>query len=106
MSKVRSSFVDESIRLLVDHFGIERVRNSVMRLAGAQDSRSLARPGAVRKSAPRGPSIGDVIESVRGGDPEKYALLTEFQGQLARREVLPESQDIRQFAKIFCRAFT
>jgi hypothetical protein len=41
-----------------------------------------------------------MLEQLRQGDEEKYRLLAGFYTQLKERTVLPESQDIRQFAQI------
>jgi hypothetical protein len=49
---------------------------------------------------PTRPTVADALELIRGSDPEKHRLLSEFLGHLKDRKILPESQDIRYFAHL------
>ena len=44
--------------------------------------------------------VANALELIRGSDPEKHRLLSEFLGHLKDRKILPESQDIRHFAQL------
>lgn len=91
----------EAVELLVKHFGIDRVQAA---LAKSKDSFSKATllqlPPIPKKSNHKlGPNITDTIERFRQTDEEKFYLLKTFYMNLKDATVLPESQDIRQFAQ-------
>ncbi|MGO9201431.1 MAG: hypothetical protein ACLQM8_12985 [Limisphaerales bacterium] len=96
------SFVEEEVGLLVHHFGIDRVQAALAKSLGARIKRS--QPDGRCQSAGTGhranPSIPSVLEQLRLTDGDRYRLLTDFYTQLRDRKLLPESQDIRQFAQI------
>jgi hypothetical protein len=99
----RNSLLTEQISVLVRHFGIERVRKAVAKVPH-EDGEELPRParknGARSQGRIRPNGISNAIESIRETHPEKHRLLSEFITRLKGRQVLPESQDIRQFAQI------
>ncbi len=72
---------------------------------GCRETAGLQR----RSPARRRPALGQfcsveiqasVLEQLRLTDGDRYRLLTDFYTQLRDRKLLPESQDIRQFAQI------
>jgi hypothetical protein len=94
--------LEQEIALLVQHFGVARVRAALRRVSNGSDE-EVQKPS--RRSTPRDrasnhPSIVNGLELLRQGDPEKHRLLSEFLKQLKERKILPESQDIRHFAQI------
>jgi len=95
-------FLEEEVRLLVQYFGVDRVRTALSKVSnGAVDAleRQSRRQPAVpdRQAIPRVPSM---LEQLRQIDEEKHRLLADFYAQLKDKMVLPESQDIRQFAQV------
>jgi hypothetical protein len=97
----RSLLLEEEIELLVRHFGLQRVRSAVKKLSTNGEEVHDAPPR--RTLGPRRlsqPTVPEVLELIRGSDPEKHRLLSDFLARLREREVLPESQDIRQFAQL------
>lgn len=88
--------------LLVKHFGLKRVRNAVARipLEGNEETPVSGPKGASRSRRSNGTDSLGALDAIRGIEPEKRFLLTEFLRRLRGRKVLPETQDIRQFAQI------
>ena len=102
MSHPSNSLLDEQIGLLVRHFGVRRVRAALAKFSIEGNKEA---PAAIRKSASVYPkpnkTVGiGTLELIREIDPEKHRLLSEFLVRLNNRMVLPESQDIRQFAQL------
>jgi hypothetical protein len=98
----KSSFLEEAIGLLVQHFGIKRVRAALPEVAigGDEETQKPPRRSVSCAQKPPRPPVANALESIRGSDPEKHRLLSEFLGHLKNREILPESQDIRLFAQL------
>jgi len=98
----KSSFLDEAIGLLVQHFGIRRVRAALAKVAIGDDDEVQKSPRRYvsRDQKSARPRIANALELIRGSDPEKHRLLSEFLGHLKDRKILPESQDIRHFAQL------
>jgi hypothetical protein len=95
------SLLEEVVGLLVQHFGIDPVRaalTKVTNLAVGTSQRPARRP-PTKPGHQAKPSITSTLEELRGRDAEKYRLLTNFYAQMKERKVLPESEDIRQFAQ-------
>jgi hypothetical protein len=98
----QSSFLEDAIRLLVQHFGASEVQAALARAktGRAEESQKRSRDSVHRAQQPKRPSIAKALELIRGNDPEKHRLLSEFFTQLKDRTILPESQDIRHFAQL------
>lgn len=101
MSYSQKSFLLDQIGTLVRHFGLRRVRAAVAKFSVEGGGEATATP---RQLVPNGqrstrPTVSSVLESIRGSDPEKHSLLSEFLSRLKDRRVLPESEDIRLFAQ-------
>ncbi len=100
--KSGQSLVDDAIGLLVKHFGAEQVRASLAKASASpvRSSGGQPRSGSNRRDLHANTTVTSMLEQLRQGDEEKYRLLAGFYTQLKERTVLPESQDIRQFAQI------
>ena len=98
----KSSFLEEEIGLLVQHFGIKSVRAALARVAigGDEELRKPLRRSVNRDQKPSRLPIANALELIRGSDPERHRLLSEFLDHLKDRKVLPDSQDIRHFAQL------
>lgn len=98
----KSALLSAHVALLVEHFGIERVRAELDRVRAQEDEGFEPSGGKVadRRRMPGRASVTKVIESIRGVQPEKYRLLSDFLARLVDRRVLAESQDIRHFAQL------
>lgn len=100
--KSMSSFLEEAVWLLVQYFGVDRVRAALVKVSNGTVEASDGRPRR-RSSNPdhqANPSVIATLEQLRQKDEEKHRLLTDFYTHLKDRKVLPESQDIRHFAQI------
>lgn len=99
--KSPSSFLQEELELLVQHFGAERVRNALSKVTSelfqASPAKSRAHVGTARSKAAQ--SITSQLEECRRKDPSKYDVLRDFYTALKDRRLLPEAQDIRHFAQ-------
>jgi hypothetical protein len=98
--KATSSFLEEALGLLVKHFGADRVMAALPQ--GPENLRKIAEPKAQGLSKPNrkaNPTITVTLEKLRLTNEEKYNLLNTFYLNLKGSTVLPESQDIRQFAQ-------
>ncbi len=100
--KSTSSLLDQTVDLLVQHFGVQRVRtaldkvsNGVGESSQGQAHRPIRRPGHLVH-----PSVTATLEDLRQRDQEKHGLLADFYTRLKDKQVLPESQDIRHFAQL------
>lgn len=94
----KSSLLDDTLRLLVRHFGSKEVRSTLDRVSHGQigleaNTRAKAPAAGVRPA-----TIVQTLESLRNTDAAKYRVLNNFYERLKAREVLPEAEDIRQFA--------
>lgn len=95
-----SLLLEDEIELLVRHFGIQRVRAAIAK-AYAESGQSEKEPvKASNRKQPAHPTIDATLESIKSAQPEKYQLLKEFLARLRRRDILPESEDIRLFAQV------
>lgn len=98
-----SSLLGDAIDLLVQHFGVERVRAALDRVSnGAGEASEVhdRRPFRKPNHQPNPPSVTSTLEQLREKDEEKYRLLSDFYTHLKDRRVLPESHDIRHFAQL------
>jgi hypothetical protein len=103
MSRKRTAnFLQKAVDLLVEYFGIERVRAALGNASGNPEQRPKEKPQShARKSGqPAVPTVPNLLEQVRQTDEVRYRLLDGFYRDLKDGKVLPESQDIRQFAHI------
>lgn len=98
----KSSFLEETVTLLAQHFGVERVRTALARvpIKNNEGQQKPTHQSVSRNQKPNRPTIVKALESIRQGDPEKHRLLAEFHSDLKDRKVLPESQDVRHFAQL------
>jgi len=98
----KSSFLEEAIALLVQHFGVKRVRAALAKvpIGGDEEAQKPARKTLSRAQKPIRPTVANALELIRESDSEKHRLLSEFLRHLDDRKVLPESEDIRHFAQL------
>jgi hypothetical protein len=100
--KSRSSFLEEEIRLLVQFFGIEKVRLAVTKvsngMAGRPERLSHVQAGEAERKA--NPSIAVALDQLKQVNEESYRILADFYNRAKDKKVLSESQDIRQFAHL------
>jgi hypothetical protein len=101
-SKLKRAFLDEAVDLLVRHFGHSKVSAALAR-ANKGEGEAPAIPLPLTEAparTPHVPSITEMLEQLRLRDAEKHRILAGFYTQLRDKSVLPESQDISQFAQI------
>lgn len=96
----KSSYLDSTITLLVQHFGREKVKKSLLKAIKSVDEISANNPNlpAIKTSQRSSSNITSALELLRQKDEETYRLLNDFYSAIKEQRVLPESQDIRQFA--------
>ncbi len=101
ISKKPSSFLDEMILLLAREFGVERVRRALDRIPMDSGQATGGRQSPSTKPRPiASPSILETLEELGKTDEGKHRLLVDFYKDLKGQKLLPESQDIRQFAQV------
>lgn len=95
-------FLEESVSLLVRHFGPDKVQAALESAVqkGHGDKRKPSRGGTSGNSKPSKPPILTALHDLKEKDQEKHIILTKFFENLKSRSVLPDSQDIRQFAQV------
>ena len=98
--KSKKPFVDEAVGLLVQHFGVDRVRIALAKVSDDAVKPPDSQPSQRSSSHQANSSVTTALEQIRHKDDEKFHLLTDFYVRLKSRIVLPESQDIRHFAHI------
>ncbi|HLN32630.1 MAG TPA: hypothetical protein VK395_33180 [Gemmataceae bacterium] len=100
--KSTSSFLEEAVGLLVQYFGVDRVRAALAKVRNGtvEGSDGQPRRPSSKPHHQANPSVPATLEELRQKDEEKHRLLTDFYTQLKDRRVLPEPQDIRHFAQI------
>jgi hypothetical protein len=101
-NKTPLSFLEEEIKLLVQYFGIDRVRISFSKVLNDVvdlPERQYRRQNIELERQVR-PNITIMLKRVLREDKEKHRLLADFYDQMKTKKVLPESQDIRHFAQI------
>jgi hypothetical protein len=98
----RESIVDEAVALLVKHYGVDEVRAALARADNGEHGTGDRphRGSSTKRSSPPGASISGRLADLRKTDEKRHSLLAAFYAQLKGRSVLPESQDIRQFAQV------
>ncbi len=98
----KSSFLDNEVCLLAQHFGVEKVQAALGRVLAnrVEKAQKPCRKAVRRHQQPARPNIAVALESIRVTDPEKHRLLSLFLDDLRHRRVLRESQDIRYFAQL------
>jgi hypothetical protein len=97
----RSSVLEDTVALLVRHFGAARVRHTLEKLPAERqrNPRTPPRNGGYGDRKEAVTNIIVAIESIGRDDPKKHRLLSDFYNDLKDRRLLPESQDIRQFSQ-------
>lgn len=103
MSKPAQSIeLDQDVRLLVKHYGLERVRASIARIAkdcrsgsGVEHNRTVVASRNGTKA-----TIVDDLENLKGKDAEKYRILCLFYADLKAGKILSASQDVRFFSQM------
>jgi hypothetical protein len=102
IKKTRLSFLEDEVRLLVQYFGVDKVRTALSKVSEgsveAPEHQSGRQPADAEFQAK--PTIAIVLDQLRKNDEEKHRILTNFYTQLKEKKVLPESQDIRYFAQV------
>ncbi len=100
--KSRSSFLEEGVRLLVEYFGVDKVRAALAKVSngGLATSERQGDRRSTESSRQPTPSMTSMLEQLRLNDEQKHHLLADFYAHLKDRKVLPESQDIRHFAQL------
>ena len=97
----KTAFLEEAIGLLVQHFGEDKVRAVLAKTSGVDEKpQKSGRRSVSRDRKPARPSVANALKLIQRSDPEKYCLLSEFHDHLKDRKILPESQDMRQFAHL------
>ena len=96
------SFLENAVGLLVQHFGVHRVRTALAKVSNGavEASEGQARNRSSKPGHQANPSVASTLEQLRQKDGKKHRLLTDFYSHLKDRNVLPESQDIRHFAQL------
>jgi len=97
-----STFLQEVITLLVHHFGVDRVGAALARVSsGVVEAPKRQAPRlSSRPESKSNLGVTSILEKLRQNDKHKHRMLTDFYIDLKARNVLPESQDIRQFAQL------
>jgi hypothetical protein len=95
-------FVEKVVKLLVEQFGLANVRSALAAVSGDIASPSPIQPRLIPSKSVHHPTqnIPFKLDQLQQNDREKHALLAAFYASLKNREVLKESQDIRQFAQL------
>jgi hypothetical protein len=100
--KSTSMYVEDTVGLLVEHFGVGRVRAALAKVShgsveafGVQPRRQGNKPDQHVN-----PSFPTILEQLRHVDSEKHRLIADFYMRLKEKAVLPESQDIRYYAQL------
>lgn len=98
----KSSFLKQQIGLLVQHFGVERVRVALAQVTieSNEEPKKPPRNSVSVGAKPTRPNVANALELIRETDPEKHRLLSEFYSYLKDRSILHESEDIRYFAQL------
>jgi len=94
-----SDLLEALIKLLLRHFGrseVEAALGQSRHPAGASGPKHEAGPRATNKTT----TVVGALDAIRESQPEKHRLLSEFYQGLNQRRVLPEAEDIRQFAQL------
>jgi hypothetical protein len=99
----KSSYLNETVGLLIKHFGGDKVRLAVSKALGETPQKTTSpksRPisGFIEHNRP---TIASALDDLRESQTEKYELLAAFYEKLKRGDVLRESQDIRNFIQFF-----
>ena len=100
----QSTFLSESLRLLVEHFGAKEVRAKLDKIAPrAQPLAAQIKPSRSNTSQEQERqrhSFQLNLAEIQKTDPVKFDLLNRFLGRLHSRTILPDAEDIRQFAPV------
>ena len=96
----KPSLLEDTLQLLIRHFGSKKVRSSFDRLSHAQVGDEVNISPRTSGAKTRPVTINQTLESLRKTDSERYRVLNNFYERLKTRDVLPEAEDIRQFAHL------
>jgi hypothetical protein len=92
-----AAMLADTIRLLIQHFGEEKVLSAVEKATGGKRTKKSE---LTRKKTGTKLTITDELDELRTTDREKYDLLTPFLNRLEERHVLKDAQDIRHFIQV------
>ena len=98
--KTSAKLLEDQLGLLVRHFGPKSVWTALGKVApesdGLPSTGSTDRPP--EKSAVT--TVRSVLENLKTTDSERFMVLEEFRDKLRGRRVLPDAEDLRQFAQL------
>jgi hypothetical protein len=98
--KSQARLLEEAVSLLVTHYGPKKVRAAVAKVVPEDDAKEETHHGTVSvEKPPPLPSMRSRLEDLKSIDPERYRLLEEFLTDVRERRILPDSEDLRQFAQ-------
>ncbi|MGC9985432.1 MAG: hypothetical protein ABSF35_17595 [Polyangia bacterium] len=100
MTRARNNqFLEDQLRLLVSHFGHEKVRFALARVVPSEPAEQPVARRRVDRFASHGETVDVALASIKQADPSRYDALQSFAQRLRRREILLEPQDIRHFCQ-------
>lgn len=100
-SAKKPNLLEESLSLLIRHFGEEKVFAALKRVSSPD---LLEQSPNTKKPSPQKKNIyplttTELLEELKGSDVKKYETLTDFYRQLTKKYILPETQDIKIFVE-------
>lgn len=101
-NRPKPSLLEDALGLLVQHFGVERVRSALAKVSvkGADELRDTKPKPIPTQLRVSGETVSHALESIQGAEPDKHRLLSDFHNLLNVRGSLPDPQDIRHFAQL------
>ena len=101
-SKAAMLHLEETVELLVQHFGVERVRAALSKHSPSAKQKASGRTLRLSSKPDQrnNTSIKGALEELSRRDEEKHRMLSGFFIRLKNKQVLPEAQDIHHFAHL------
>jgi hypothetical protein len=96
----QQKFLEETLSLLIAHFGVDSVRSTFNKLAPPRSpsSNNSSSENEDNQSSTSRPRVDLIIDELKNTDPERAALLDGFRKNLIDRKLLIDTEDLRQFA--------
>ena len=95
----QAKFLEEQLRLLAEQFGRDKVQRALAKVSPSEDESEKEPVSNDRSQRPRF-DLQAVMEGLKVRDPKRHDSLLEFRNRLEERNILPESEDLRQFAQV------
>lgn len=106
IAEIEEGFSENEIRQAVDLLKHRRLSSAVQEFLRHDERAPSKKPRRKRKSKPIEDQRSKAVVDLEHKDPEKYAILSEFDAALRKGSVLPEVIELKRLGKSLSKTFS